>query len=77
MLSLEPYRFDNGSKERGEIWKQIASNLNGIPDSGLNTSQRGVRTQYDKLIEDFVKKERDQKRKLLVLMQIMMSLISC
>ena len=44
VLSLEPYIFNNRSKERGEIWNQIASNLNGIPDSGLNTSQRGVRT---------------------------------
>ena len=51
MLSLEPYRFNKGSKEKGEIWNQIASNLNGIPDSGLNTTQRGVRTQYDKLID--------------------------
>ena len=36
--------------------------MNGIPDSGLNTTQRGVRTQYDKLIEDFVKKEREEKK---------------
>lgn len=62
MLSLEPYRFKKGSKERGEIWNQLASNLNGIPDSGLNTTQRGVRTQYDKLIEDFVQKEREEKK---------------
>ncbi|XP_044166284.1 uncharacterized protein [Acropora muricata] len=62
VLSLEPYRFKNGSKERGEIWNQFASNLNGKPDSGLNTTQRGVRTQYDKLIEDFVQKEREEKK---------------
>ena len=64
MLSLEPYRFNKGSKERGEIWNQIASNynLNGIPDSGLNTTQCRVRTQYDKLIEDFVKKEKEEKK---------------
>ena len=36
--------------------------MNGIPDSGLNTTQRGVRTQYDKLIEDFVKKEKEEKK---------------
>ena len=36
--------------------------MNGIPDSGLNTTQRGVRTQYDKLKEDFVKKEREEKK---------------
>ena len=36
--------------------------MNGIPDSGLNTTQRGVRTQYVKLIEDFVKKEREEKK---------------
>ena len=59
---MEPYRFKKGSKERGEIWNQLASNLNGIPNSGLNTTQRGVRTQYDKLIEDFVQKEREEKK---------------
>ena len=59
---MEPYRFNKGSKERREIWNQIASNLNGIPDSGLNTTQRGVRAQYDKLKEDFVKKEREEKK---------------
>ena len=62
VLSLEPYRFNKGSRERREIWNQIASNLNGIPDSGLNTTQRGVRAQYDKLKEDFVKKEREEKK---------------
>ena len=62
LLSLEPYGFSNGSKERGEIWNQVASNLNGIPNSGLNTTQRGGRTQYDKLIEDFVTKEGEEKK---------------
>ena len=33
--------------------------MNRIPGSGLNTTQRGVRTQYDKLMEDFVKNERE------------------
>ena len=61
VLSLEPYRFNKGSKKRGGNLESV-SNLNGIPDSGLNTTQRGVRTQYDKLIEDFVKKEREEKK---------------
>ena len=56
------HRFKKGSKERGEIWNQLASNLNGIPDSGLNTTQCGVCIQYDKLIEDFVQKEREKKK---------------
>lgn len=34
--------------------------MNRIPGSGLNTTQRGVRTQYDKLMEDFVKNEREE-----------------
>ena len=59
---MEPYRFKKGSKERGEIWNQLPSNLNGIPDSGFNTTQHGLRTQYDKLIEDFVQKEREEKK---------------
>ena len=34
--------------------------MDRIPGSGLNTTQRGVRTQYDKLMEDFVKNEREE-----------------
>ena len=36
--------------------------MNGIPDSGFNTTQHGLRTQYEKLIEDFVQKEREEKK---------------
>jgi len=61
VISVEPYRFNKGSKERGQAWDKIAENLNGIPNSGLKTTQRGVRTQYDKLMDEFKKKERDEK----------------
>ena len=60
MLAQEPYKYNNGSKERGETWSTIANALNGIPGSGLNTTQRGVRTQYDKLMDEFLKNEREE-----------------
>lgn len=61
VISLEPYKFNKGSKERGQAWDKIAKNLNSIPNSGLNTTQRGVRTQYEKLMDEFHKKENKDK----------------
>ena len=60
MLAQEPYKYNKGSKERGETWSAMASTLNGIPGSGLNTTQRRVRTQYDKLMDDYIKNNREE-----------------
>ena len=60
MLSQEPYKYNKGSKERGETWTAIADTLNKIPGSGLTTTQRGVRTQYDKLMDEFLKNEKEE-----------------
>ena len=34
--------------------------LNKIPGSRLTTTQRGVRTQYDKLMDEFLKNEKEE-----------------
>ena len=60
MLSQEPYQDNKGSKERGKTWTAIADTLNKIPGSGLTTTQRGVRTQYDELMDEFLKNEKEE-----------------
>ncbi|XP_028416828.1 interaptin-like [Dendronephthya gigantea] len=61
VLAHEPYRFKKGSKERGDVWSKIANTLNQIPHSWfLNVTQRSVRTQYEKLMDEFVKKDKQE-----------------
>lgn len=43
------------------MWTKIANTLNQIPHSGfLNVTQRSERTQYEKLMEEFVKKDKEE-----------------
>ena len=60
VLANEPYKYRKGSKERGESWNKIAKILNSIPDAGLHVTQRGVRTQYEKLVDEFQKKQKEE-----------------
>ncbi|CAH3118513.1 unnamed protein product [Porites lobata] len=41
ILLCEPFKYRAGSKERGSVWSQIATNLNTHP--GFTVSQRAVR----------------------------------
>ena len=41
VLLCEPFQHRVGSKERGSVWRQIATNLNTHP--GFTVSQRAVR----------------------------------
>ena len=44
ILLCEPFQYRVGSKERGSVWSQIATNLNTHP--GFTVSQRAVRDRY-------------------------------
>ena len=61
VISQEPYQYGKGTKERGEVWTNIAQTVNTIPDVHFKHTQRGVRTQFDKLFDDFLKDDRQQK----------------
>ena len=43
LLVVEPYNHKPGSKERGLAWKQIAENLNSIPEQDFSVTARSVR----------------------------------
>ena len=43
LLVVEPYNHKPGSKERGLAWKQIAENLNSIPEQDFRVTTRSVR----------------------------------
>ncbi|CAH3178511.1 unnamed protein product [Porites lobata] len=44
ILLCEPFKYRAGSKERGSVWSQIATNLNTHP--GFTVSQRAVRDRF-------------------------------
>ncbi|EDO31028.1 predicted protein [Nematostella vectensis] len=46
ILTNEPWICRNGSKERGEIWRTIATILNPIEEPVFKVSQRSVRDRY-------------------------------
>jgi hypothetical protein len=64
VISIEPYRWKHGSRERGDAFRNIAVNLTEIPNSGFPASlnQRSVRTRFFELVEAFKKQETQEAR---------------
>ncbi|CAH3181100.1 unnamed protein product [Porites lobata] len=55
ILLCEPFKYRAGSKERGSVWSQIATNLNTHP--GFTVSQRAVRDRFG-ILEKKAKKRK-------------------
>ena len=55
ILLCEPFKYRAGSKERGSVWSQIATNLN--THSGFTVSQRAVSDRFE-ILETKAKKRR-------------------
>ena len=62
LLVVEPYNHRPGSKERGVTWKQIAENLNSLPEQDVRVPARSVRDRFLKLLDNFKKTEAAEKR---------------
>ena len=56
IISLEPFKARKGSIARGNIWDQIANNLNSLEIRRYRVSKRSVRERYTLLIEKLKKK---------------------
>lgn len=61
VLVEEPHKYRPGSKERGIAWDKIAEHLNS-QESGMKVTKRSVREKFDKLYQDFKKREREESR---------------
>ncbi|CAH3117564.1 unnamed protein product [Porites lobata] len=57
ILLCEPFKYRAGSKERGSVWSQIATNLNTHP--GFTVSQRAVRDRFGILEKKAKKRKRE------------------
>ena len=55
----EPFKHNNGSKEKGASWSKIADVLT---QHGMKVTQRSVRERFDKLYSDFNEREREEKQ---------------
>ena len=54
----EPFKFNNGSKEKGAAWSKIAESLT---QHGMKVTQRSVREKFEKLYSEFKEREREEK----------------
>ena len=62
VLLMEPFKHPKNSKERGEIWGQIALNLNKLASPKFKVSKRSVRDRLTLLQTKFKEKMRDEER---------------
>lgn len=60
ILSLEPFIAKKGSIARGNIWDQIANNLNSLEIPRFRVSKRSVREWYTLLIKKLKKKLKEE-----------------
>ena len=62
ILVLEPFKAKKGSIARGQIWGQIAVNLNSLSVPQFRVKQRSVRERYNLLNEKFKAKMKHEEK---------------
>ena len=62
ILLCEPYKFKARTKERENVWKIIANNLNIMADKNFAVDQRAVRERFTLIAEKFEKKIKEQEK---------------
>jgi len=62
MLTVEPYKFKNRSRESGQAWELIASNLNAVHAPRFRVSQKSVRDRARILLKNFKLKIREEEK---------------
>ena len=62
MLTVAPYKFKNRSRESGQAWELIASNLNAIHAPRFRVSQKSVRDRARILLKNYKLKIREEEK---------------
>lgn len=62
VLLQEPFKHPKNSKERGEVWRQIALNLNSLASPIFKVSKRSVRDRLTLLQTKYKEKIREEER---------------
>ena len=62
ILLCEPYKFQARTKERRNVWKIIANNLNIMADENFAGDQRAVRERFALIAKKFEEKIKEQEK---------------
>ncbi|KAM7440901.1 hypothetical protein ABFA07_010004 [Porites harrisoni] len=60
VLHLEPY--NQKQSDRGRVWRVIAENLNTNTQHDFKTTDRSCGDRFNKLMEEFEKKDQEEKK---------------
>ena len=61
VLLEEPYKYKEGSNERGKKWTKIAEALNKSEDVKFKVTQRGVRERMERLQKKQTEKKKEEE----------------
>ena len=59
---IEPFKYPKQSRERGEIWGEIAQNLNGLSSPKFTVRTRCVRDRLTLLLKKYKEKMRNEEQ---------------
>ena len=62
VLLVEPYNHKFGSRERGNAWDVIVTELNNLQQPKFTVTKRAVRDRYNLLLTNFKQEERERER---------------
>ncbi|KAL9976603.1 hypothetical protein ACROYT_G013924 [Oculina patagonica] len=62
VLVLEPWKFPKQSKERGEVWGEVALRLNGTNYPKFKVSKRSVRERLTLLVNKYKEKTKKEEQ---------------
>lgn len=62
VLVLEPWQFPKQSKERGDVWGEVALRLNGASSPKFKVSKRSVRDRLTLLVSKYKEKMRKEEQ---------------
>ena len=62
ILAEEPYQYKPKRKERGQIWKRTAYNLNTLKEPKFTVNHRSVRDRYNILEKKYSKKRKQRSK---------------
>ena len=60
ILLFEPFKYPNGSSERGQAWQFVADSLNQMEHPTFSISQRSVRDRFRVIIDKHKRKMREE-----------------
>jgi len=62
MLTVEPYKFKDRSRESGQAWKVTASNLNAVHAPRFRFSQKSPRDRARTMLKNYKLKIREEEK---------------